>query len=566
MTETLSPYAKAVKQLHKAGYSTIPLAPRDKRAYLDDWSKFCVKRMGTKAIKKFMEEDGLNIGVALGPASGVVALDFDADVDGLHDRIKDLIPESPVIKFGERGFTAFYRYNGEKNRSWKVKRDGKKITVLELLSEGRQTVMPPSVHPSGAVYEYLSMEELSDIDPSNLPELPSRLSRELDAMFGVELEDKPEINWTIEELKEPLEFISSDDYEDWITVGMALKSAYPDEDGFALWDEWSQSSDKYDPQESEAKWASFKGQGVGLGSLFYLAMQNGYQCQKMLGRMKEDTLRSFITLDQVEDEVDSWRFVGRDKGSSCGVAGMDAFLHFRKGEVTVLSGYGNAGKSEFLDSVVTGLMQGTEDWRFAICSMEKLAHKHFDDLIHKYARKPREDLSVEEYRKAKSFLRDRVIMVDYNSVQRDFDKILLQFRKYMKFGQLDGILIDPFNYLITEHKHYNQLAHTNHVITKCTDFAKEMNTHVFIVAHPTKPDTTFGKLPKMTKYSIAGGADWVNVADNIIIVTRNKDDTTSILVDKVRDQEFDRLGEFTLQYDKYTRGYTRVEDELDDEF
>ena len=562
-----SPFKKEAKKLHKAGYSPVPLLPRDKRAYLDNWSKYCVKRMGVSQVKTYIEDpEDLNIGVALGPASNVIALDFDDDVDGLHAKIIEMLPDSPVKKVGKRGFTVFFKYSGEKNRSWKIKKNGVKITVLELLSEGRQTVVPPSVHPEGGEYQYETLEGLSDVSPEDLPELPPRFSRELDAMFGSAKEAKSEIDMDIREIKEAIKHISADDYEDWIHVGMAIKFRHPTEEAYQVWDEWSRTSEKYDPSIMQSKWSSFKREGIGLGTILYLAFQNGYEHDELKAQMKEDTMKGFVTLDQVEDDVDTWRFVGRDKGSACGVAGMDNLLHFRKGETTVISGYGNAGKSEFLDSVITGLMKGTEDWRFAIASMEKFAHKHYDDLIHKYVAKPREDMSIEEYRDAKKFLRERIVMINYNDLKRNFDKIMVQVRRYMKFGVLDGLVIDPFNLLVSEYKYTNQLAHVNHVITRCTDIAKELNIHVFIVAHPTKPDTTFGKLPKMTKYSIAGGADWVNVADNIVIVSRDAQDQTGVLIDKVRDQEFDSLGEFKIQYDKYTRGYNYLFEGEDDGF
>lgn len=552
-----SPFAQQAEKLYKAGYSILPLLKGDKKAYLEDWSKYCTTRMPVSKVKGYIKEDGLNIGVALGPASNIVALDFDDDINGLHEKIKALVPESSVIKVGQKGFTAFYRYNGEKNRSWKTKVDGKKYTVVELLSEGRQTVVPPSMHPEGKEYVYTTLEGLEDVKAEDLPELPKDFNRMVDKIMGiVDEEDSRGMELSIAEVEDALSFIDPDDYEDWVRCGMAIKTVHPDQDGFFVWDQWAAQSSKYDSKESKDKWASFRRTGVSMGTLVYLAMQNGWDCKAATDELRRDTMKSFITLDQIEDELDSWHTTGRDMGTACGVAGVDDFLHFRKGEVTVVSGYGNAGKSEFLDSVLVGLMNSQDDWKFAICSMEKGQRKHYDDLVQKVTRKPRNDTSTAEYKEAKAFLRTHVLMTDYVSIKRDFDELLVQLRRYMRLGQLDGLVIDPFNLLVTRHKHLNMLSHTSHVITECANIAKELDIHVFIVAHPTKPDTTFGKLPKMTKYSIAGGADWVNVADNIIIVNRGESNTTEIGVEKVRDQEVDRLGSFKLTYDKYSRDYT----------
>ncbi len=69
----------------------------------------------------------------------------------------------------------------------------------------------------------------------------------------------------------------------------------------------------------------------------------------------------------------------------------------------------------------------------------------------------------------------------------------------------------------------------------------------------------------MTMHSISGGADWVNIMDNIIIVHRTKNDKTLVTIEKVRDQEVDSIGEFMLEYNKYTRDYTLYDDVLEEE-
>lgn len=69
--------------------------------------------------------------------------------------------------------------------------------------------------------------------------------------------------------------ILADDREVWLKVGMALHSEFGD-DGFSLWDDWSQSADSYREKDARAVWRSFKGGGVGIGTLIHLARENGY--------------------------------------------------------------------------------------------------------------------------------------------------------------------------------------------------------------------------------------------------------------------------------------------------
>ena len=66
----------------------------------------------------------------------------------------------------------------------------------------------------------------------------------------------------------------ADNYDDWLLVGMALKSA--DESLLVEWDNWSQQSSKYQSGVCLQKWNSFKSNGVNIGTLGHLAKQDGW--------------------------------------------------------------------------------------------------------------------------------------------------------------------------------------------------------------------------------------------------------------------------------------------------
>jgi len=54
-----------------------------------------------------------------------------------------------------------------------------------------------------------------------------------------------------------LQYIPAHNRDTWVKVGMALKSEFRD-DGFPLFDEWSQSADNYSTKSAIAVWRSFK--------------------------------------------------------------------------------------------------------------------------------------------------------------------------------------------------------------------------------------------------------------------------------------------------------------------
>jgi hypothetical protein len=72
-----------------------------------------------------------------------------------------------------------------------------------------------------------------------------------------------------------LAYIPSDDREVWWRIGAILKS-HLGEAGRAIWDAWSSSSQKFDPTTQNSTWRSFRGAGLGLGTLLRMAKAGGY--------------------------------------------------------------------------------------------------------------------------------------------------------------------------------------------------------------------------------------------------------------------------------------------------
>ncbi len=74
-----------------------------------------------------------------------------------------------------------------------------------------------------------------------------------------------------------LSHIDATDRDTWVHMGMAVKSELGEE-GFTLWDTWSQSASNYQEKAAKSVWKSIKTGGtVTIGSLFHLAKQAGYK-------------------------------------------------------------------------------------------------------------------------------------------------------------------------------------------------------------------------------------------------------------------------------------------------
>jgi len=86
----------------------------------------------------------------------------------------------------------------------------------------------------------------------------------------------------ITELKDALKMLSADTRAVWLRIGMSLASTNHAA-AFALWDEWSRTSAKYDEEDQYRTWQSFREQGgkehpnpITLGTLYKMSKDAGW--------------------------------------------------------------------------------------------------------------------------------------------------------------------------------------------------------------------------------------------------------------------------------------------------
>ncbi len=273
-----NPFASSAMRYFDAGFNVIPLRAHTKIPTIMNWQNWCETKLLSFQVENWVYTNGAcNIGLPLGPASGVIALDFDVNVESLHDRILNILGPCVVRKAGNRGFTAFFKYNGETPKKWR--KDNQ--PVLELLSTGNQTVLPPSIHPDSLKpYIWLTHDTLFDKEVE-LPVLPKDFIEQVNKLFGF-VEYKPgnsgytgEVD--IKDVEKALSFIPSVEYSMWVTIGMALHHGFGDS-AFTIWDAWSRKSANYNEKGMRGKWASFgkRSDVVSVGTIYHYAMGYGF--------------------------------------------------------------------------------------------------------------------------------------------------------------------------------------------------------------------------------------------------------------------------------------------------
>lgn len=147
------------RKLYEMGYSPIPVYLAGKNPKVSNWQKYCEERATENEID-YWDTQKINIGIACGKASNIVVLDIDTDD---QDVLKSL-PLSPVRRRGRVGEARFFRYNPSIAST--------SFPGLDILSDGRQIIVPPSIHPdTQKPYFWLTKDTLENTPPEDLPEI-----------------------------------------------------------------------------------------------------------------------------------------------------------------------------------------------------------------------------------------------------------------------------------------------------------------------------------------------------------------------------------------------------------
>lgn len=163
-------FAHWARKYWERGLSVIPCV--GKQPVTKVWQQYANALPTEETLTEWEKSYGAcNIGLACGPASGVIALDLDLDSLIKHPDL----PSSPLIRRGRKGEVRFFKYRaGISSRAFKYLK-------LDLISAGKQVILPPSIHPETKIpYVWINSDDFSD-----LPELPENILATLERLERV---------------------------------------------------------------------------------------------------------------------------------------------------------------------------------------------------------------------------------------------------------------------------------------------------------------------------------------------------------------------------------------------
>lgn len=226
------------------------------------------------------------------------------------------------------------------------------------------------------------------------------------------------------------------------------------------------------------------------------------------------------------DEVNEIYRNGYPNGAKTGWPSLDSHLNLYPGQLTIVTGIPNSGKSPFTDNLMMNLSEN-EGWRHAVFSPENGSiSNHIIRLIRQYKRKNffpgyHGRCTEADVTNALAFVNDHFYFVNPANERYTIEKILEGFEYLVTKYGVRLVLIDPWNTL--EHHKPKDESETNYVgrtLNRFKYFARDMGVHFVLIAHPRVPEKYYlNYVPNL--YSISGSANWYNIPDIGVIVHRH---------------------------------------------
>ena len=270
-------------KLIENGYKIVPIKKGHKSPMVKGWQTFDAS---AETVDNWIESGHKDGGVGVLCASTVAC-----DIDCYDKDVNRLLLHWLRVNVGDTGrrvgqapkFVMPYRVTSpiKKKRSAEFSDSLGTKHAVEVLGDGQQFVAY-GIHPTTQLpYKWFG-NSLIDTKWSDLPELTDDLASAFIEYFEkiaadkgwelvrtgvsgsmVDLDGighiKPKHDISDEELALKLDTIDPDStHDDWVSIGMALHHQYDGQDeGWMMWDEWSQGGSKYVEGECERRYGTF---------------------------------------------------------------------------------------------------------------------------------------------------------------------------------------------------------------------------------------------------------------------------------------------------------------------
>lgn len=217
---------------------------------------------------------------------------------------------------------------------------------------------------------------------------------------------------------------------------------------------------------------------------------------------------------------------GYESVDPLGIDLLDEYFKDKRGEVTLLTGIGNYGKSSFWKYRLLIRVIKFKN-KFAIFSPEdNPAEEFYHDCVEimlgcdctpKNPNRPSKMI----YERCYDFISKHIFYVYPKEIEPTPKYIKERFLELIVKEKIDGCIIDPFNQLTNDYGNGRTDKYLETILSDFLRFAQANNVFFSIIAHPTKlKKEADGNYPCPEVFDIADGAMWNNKMDNILVYHR----------------------------------------------
>lgn len=242
-----------------------------------------------------------------------------------------------------------------------------------------------------------------------------------------------------------------------------------------------------------------------------------------------------------------------------GVDGLSDLLSIVPGTLTVLTGWAGEGKTSLTMAIIGHLLRhnvGVTLGTFETAPRPILQRR----LRAAVMQCGEQTITREQIQEADQLIQDNLNIIA-QMVGEDQEMSLEDVLDFARVAVLRDhsrvLMLDPWNEI--EHKRRKDETETEYAgraIRAIKAFARQYQVAVWVVAHPSKPDSGTGKRTTPGLYSISGSANWANKPDFGLVFTRNKEtNIATVHVTKVRMGMPGKEGKAELEYDWRTSTY-----------
>lgn len=258
-----------------------------------------------------------------------------------------------------------------------------------------------------------------------------------------------------------------------------------------------------------------------------------------------------ITVGERADEILRVLHGHYDHGYNVGYGPLtDHVLHpTDQGGLMIVTGKPNSGKTDFLNDLTCRLIAKTGRYVCYLSFEVPDKNKHIAHLIQLMLGKVNTAAyTAEQLQPIVSYLTDHMVHLDLHEVPPTPAHIIERAERVRRTVPLKYLIIDPYLFMEVETGRYNtETQAIKSMLTQMQTWGRVNGVWVIIVAHPRGLKKLNGKneLEEIDMYTISGSANWANLADFILSITRiTQADKNYTRLDmlKVRDQDLCQTG------------------------